>query len=60
VVKIKYVVIAGVVLATGIIAFVIFSQTEEAKVKKQFIVLAEKVKKQRKKPCLSLPQRQIA
>jgi hypothetical protein len=48
VVKIKYVVIAGVVLATGIIAFVIFSQTEEAKVKKQFSVLAEKVKKTEK------------
>jgi len=48
VVKIKYVSIAGVVLAIGIIAFVIFSQTEEAKVKKQFSVLAEKVKKTEK------------
>ena len=43
--KIKYIGIAGAVLAAGIIAFVIFSQTEEAKVKRQFSVLAEKIKK---------------
>jgi hypothetical protein len=43
--KIKYIVIAGAVLGAGIIAFVMFSQSEEAKVKKQFGVLAEKMKK---------------
>ncbi len=44
-VKIRYILIAGAVLAAGIVAFFIFSQSEEAKVKKQFSVLAEKVKK---------------
>lgn len=43
--KIKYIVIAGAVLVAGIIAFVIFSQSEEAKVKRQFKVLAEKMTK---------------
>jgi len=46
--KIKYMVITGAVLAAGIIAFFIFSQSEEAKVKKQFSVLAEKIKKTEK------------
>jgi hypothetical protein len=46
--KIKYIVAAGVVLVAGIIAFVIFSQSEEEKVKKQFSVLAEKMKKTEK------------
>ena len=46
--KIKYIVAAGVVLAAGIIAFFIFFQSEEAKVKKQFSVLAEKMKKTEK------------
>ena len=46
--KIKYIVIAGAVLAAGIIVFVIFSQSEEAKVKKQFSILAEKMKKTEK------------
>ena len=41
----KYIVIGGAVLIAGIIAFLIFSQSEEAKVKKQFHVLAEKTKK---------------
>jgi hypothetical protein len=43
--KIKYIVIAGAVLVAGIIAFVIFSQSEEAKIKKQFNFLAEKMNK---------------
>lgn len=43
--KIKYIVIAGAVLVAGIIAFFIFSQSEEAKVKRQFKVLAEKMTK---------------
>ena len=43
--KIKYIVIAGAVLVAGIIAFIIFSQSEEAKVKKQFDFLAEKMNK---------------
>ena len=43
--KIKYIVIAGAVLVAGIIAFIIFSQSEEAKVKKQFNFLAEKMNK---------------
>ena len=43
--KIKYIIIAAMVLAAGIIVFLIFSQSEEAKVKKQFHVLAEKMKK---------------
>ena len=46
--KIKYIVVAGAVLAAGIIVFVIFSQSEEAKVKKQFSILAEKMKKTEK------------
>lgn len=46
--KIKYMVIACAVLAAGVIAFVIFSQSEEAKVKKRFSVLAEKIKKTEK------------
>ena len=43
--KTKYIIIAGAILVVGIIAFFIFSQSEEAKVKKQFSVLAEKIKK---------------
>ncbi|MGD8984820.1 MAG: hypothetical protein PVH99_08985 [Desulfobacteraceae bacterium] len=43
--KIKYIVIAGAVLVAGIIAFIIFHQSEEAKVKKQFNFLAEKMNK---------------
>jgi hypothetical protein len=43
--KIKYLIIAGSVLTAGIIAFIVFSQSEEAKVKRQFQVLAEKIKK---------------
>jgi hypothetical protein len=46
--KIKYIGIAGAVLAAGIIAFIIFSQSEEAKVRKQFSVLAEKIRKTEK------------
>ncbi len=44
-VKAKYSIIAGGVLVAGIIAFFIFSQSEEAKVKKQFEFLAEKIGK---------------
>lgn len=44
-VKIRYIVIAGALLVAGIIAFVSFSQSEEAKIKKQFNLLAEKMKK---------------
>jgi hypothetical protein len=46
--KIRYMVIVGALLAAGIIAFVIFSQSEEAKVRKQFGVLAEKMEKTEK------------
>lgn len=44
-VKAKYSIIAGGVLVAGVIAFFIFSQSEEAKVKKQFEFLAEKIGK---------------
>lgn len=43
--KVKYVIIPGVVLVAGIIAFIVFSQSEEARIKKQFKSLAEKMKK---------------
>ncbi len=44
-VKAKYSIIAGGVLVAGIIAFFIFSQSEEAKVKKQFEFIADKIEK---------------
>ena len=44
-VKAKYIVIGGGVLVAGIIAFYIFSQSEEAKVKKQFKFIAERIGK---------------
>jgi len=44
VVKAKHI-IAGGVLVAGIITFFIFSQSEEAKVKKQFEFIAEKIEK---------------
>lgn len=47
-VRIRYIVIAGAALAAGIVAFFIFSQGEEAKVKKQFSLLAEKIEKTQK------------
>jgi hypothetical protein len=47
-VRIKYIVIAGAVLAAGIVAFFILSQTEEERVKRQFSVIAEKVRKTEK------------
>jgi hypothetical protein len=50
--KIKYIVIGGAVVAAGIIAFVIFSQSEEAKVKKQFSLLAEIIEKTEKETLL--------
>lgn len=43
--KIKYISILGTVLIAGIIAFIIFSQSEVAKVKKQFKYLEERIKK---------------
>jgi hypothetical protein len=43
--KIKYIIIAGTVLLATIAAFNIFSHSEEAKVKKQFKYLAQKMKK---------------
>jgi len=45
VVKAKHIIIAGGILAAGIIAFFIFSQSEDAKVKKQFEFIAEKIEK---------------
>ena len=47
-VKIKYIVVSGLVLAAVVMAFVIFSQSEEAKVKKQFSVLGEIIEKTQK------------
>ncbi len=44
-VKAKYIVIGGGVLVAGIIAFFIFSQSEEAKIKKQFKFIAERIEK---------------
>jgi hypothetical protein len=45
VVKAKHIIIAGVVLVGGIIAFFVFFQSEEAKVKGQFKRIAEKIEK---------------
>jgi len=45
VVKAKHIIIAGGVLTAGIIAFFIFFQSEEAKVKKQFEFIAGKIEK---------------
>jgi hypothetical protein len=45
VVKTKHIVIAGVVLAGGIIAFFLFFQSEEAKIKRQFKRVANKIEK---------------
>jgi hypothetical protein len=45
VVKAKHVVIAALLLAAGIIVFFVFFQSEEAKVKRQFKRIAEKVEK---------------
>ena len=42
-VKAKYIIIGGGVLVAGIIAFFIFSQSEEAKVKKRFKFIAERI-----------------
>ena len=44
-VKAKYIIVPGGVLVAGIIAFFIFSQSEEAKVKKQFKFIADKIEK---------------
>jgi hypothetical protein len=41
----KNIIIAGLLVACGIVAFFIFSQSDEAKIKKQFHRLAEKVGK---------------
>ena len=44
-VKTKHIIIAGVFLAGGIIAFFVFFQSEEAKVKKQFERVAKQIEK---------------
>lgn len=44
-VKAKYIVIGGGIMVAGIIAFYIFSQSEEAQVKRQFKFIAEKIGK---------------
>ena len=44
-VKAKHIIIAGGILTAGLIAFFVFSQSEEAKVKKQFEFIAEKIEK---------------
>ena len=44
-VKAKRIIIAGGVLLAGIIAFFMFSQSEEKKVKKQFKFIADKIEK---------------
>ena len=41
----KNIIITGLLIACGIIAFFIFSQSDEAKIKKQFHKLAEKIEK---------------
>jgi hypothetical protein len=41
----KNIIIAGLLIGCGIIAYFIFSQTDEAKIKKQFHKLAEKIEK---------------
>jgi hypothetical protein len=43
--KVRYIIVAGTVLAAAIAAFIILSHSEEAKVKKQFKYLAQKMKK---------------
>lgn len=50
--KIKYIIILGVVLVAGIIAFIFVSQSEEARIRKQFKFLAENMKKTPKEPPL--------
>ncbi len=45
-VKAKHLIVAGVVLIAGIIAVFTFFQSEEAKVKKQFEFIAEKIEKE--------------
>ena len=44
-VKAKYIIIAGTILVAAIAAFIIFTHSEEAKVKKQLKFLAYKMKK---------------
>ena len=44
-VKTKYLIIAGGVLVAGIIAFFVFFQNEEAKIKKRFKFIAENIEK---------------
>ena len=44
-VKAKYIIIGAGVLVAGIIAFYMFSQREEAKVKKQFKFIAQEIEK---------------
>jgi hypothetical protein len=41
----KNIIITGLLITCGIVAFFIFSQTDEAKIKKQFHKLAEKIEK---------------
>lgn len=44
-VKVKHIIIAGGILTAGIIAFFIFFQSEETKIKKQFELIAENIEK---------------
>ena len=44
-VKAKHIIIAGGVLAAGIVIFLIFYQSEEEKIKKQFEYIIEKIEK---------------
>jgi hypothetical protein len=44
-VKAKHIIIAGAILTAGIIAYYIFMQSEEAKIKEQFEFIAEKIEK---------------
>jgi len=45
VVKARHIIIAGGILTAGIIAFFVFFQSEESKIKKQFEFIAEKIEK---------------
>ena len=43
--KLKYMIIAGILLVAVITGFIIYSDSEAAKIKKQFKSLAQKIKK---------------
>ena len=42
----KHLIMTAIVLTVGIIAFIVFFQSEEAKIKKQFKFIAEKIEKE--------------